>query len=74
MAPPKPANATGVEQGAAAPHADMDVEAQVLAAQSALLLHRARPSNLVTSLVGVLVCWILWDSIDHGWLIAGALF
>ena len=73
MALPKPANATGVEQGAAAPHADLDVEAQVRETQSALLLHRARPSNLVAPLVGVLVCWILWDSIDHAWLIGWCL-
>jgi two-component system, sensor histidine kinase len=41
------------------------IEAQVLAAQSAMVMQRARPSNCVTSLVGLLVVWILWAEIDH---------
>jgi signal transduction histidine kinase/ActR/RegA family two-component response regulator len=50
------------------------LEHQVRAAQIALMFARARASNLVAPAVGLLVCWLLWDAVDHarlaGWFAA----
>ena len=50
------------------------LEYQVRAAQIALVFGRARASNLFAPVVGLLVCWLLWDAVDHaalaGWFMA----
>ena len=67
-APPSNAFPSATPRDAAEP-ASPGIEAQVLAAQSALVMQRARPSNYVTSLVGLLVAWLLWGSIEHRLLV-----
>ncbi len=67
-APPSTASPPATPLGAAEP-ASPGIEAQVLAAQSALVMQRARPSNYVTSLVGLLAAWLVWGSIDHTLLV-----
>ncbi|MEO8057950.1 MAG: ATP-binding protein [Burkholderiales bacterium] len=68
LAPPSATDPPATPLGVAEP-ASPAIEAQVLAAQSALVMQRARPSNYVTSLVGLLVAWLLWGLIDHQLLV-----
>jgi two-component system, sensor histidine kinase len=50
------------------PHA-ADVERQARTAQTSLVFSRARSSNRAAPVVGGLVCWLLWNSVDHRLLI-----
>ena len=55
------------------PHYSADVERQARAAQASLVFGRARGSNRTTPVVGALVCWLLWNTVDHrllvGWFV-----
>ena len=72
---PAGAGADATDDSEASAPQDQAIEPQVRAAQAALIFRRARASNLFAPLVGALVCWILWNDIDHtallGWF--GAL-
>jgi signal transduction histidine kinase/ActR/RegA family two-component response regulator len=50
-----------------------DVERQARAAQASLVFNRARGSNLMAPVVGALMCWLLWNTIEHrlliGWFV-----
>jgi two-component system, sensor histidine kinase len=66
---PSPATDAGTRpagQGASS----REIEMLALAEQARIVLRRARPSNAATSLVGLLVVWLLWGTADHRVLIA----
>ncbi|MDP3821853.1 MAG: ATP-binding protein [Burkholderiales bacterium] len=46
-----------------------DIERQARAAQASLVFNRARGSNLMAPVVGALVCWLLWNTVDHRLLV-----
>ena len=52
------------------PQYSADVERQVRAAQVGLVFNRARTSNLMAPVAGALLCWLLWNALDHR-LLAG---
>ena len=46
------------------------IERRVRGAQVGLVFSRTRVSNLAAPLVAALVAWLLWDLVEHAWLIA----
>jgi two-component system, sensor histidine kinase len=67
-APPSPADDAGTRP-AGHGASSREIEMLALAEQARIVLRRARPSNAATSLVALLVVWLLWSTIDHRLLI-----